>query len=339
MTTTVQRWTGRETRALRQALRMSIRDFSAHLGVAERTVSKWEAGQETTCPRPEMQAALDTALSKATEDVRNRFTSTQRSSMGHPVATETFSDLATIARQRLADTRRSAGLSPDAFASVLGGVLGWTPRAEAVAGWETTDTPPGDVLLALDVLRGSDIRSPDRFGGLTAVYPSRSQLTARLPADRLLDGARSVRAMGLSLNVLCQDYADRHWQTLVTAGARVRCLFLDPAGSAIQARETEEAFPPGQLTALTKLNMDTLLRVRDRLPSELQSQMQLATYDQTLRFNILIVDDQCVTQPYLSDSRGVDSPAFVIGKDVRQAGLYEVFEQVFESDWQQGRTL
>ena len=71
--TTVQKWTGRETRALRHALRMSIRDFAEHLGVSERTVSKWEAGRETVQPRPEMQAALDTALRRASEEAVSRF--------------------------------------------------------------------------------------------------------------------------------------------------------------------------------------------------------------------------------------------------------------------------
>ncbi|WFE41501.1 helix-turn-helix transcriptional regulator [Micromonospora sp. WMMD998] len=71
--TTVQKWTGRETRALRHALRMSIRDFAEHLGVSERTVSKWEAGREAVQPRPEMQAALDTALRRASDEAMIRF--------------------------------------------------------------------------------------------------------------------------------------------------------------------------------------------------------------------------------------------------------------------------
>ncbi|MEV4384136.1 helix-turn-helix domain-containing protein [Micromonospora sp. NPDC049580] len=73
---TVEAWTGRETRALRQALRMSIRDFAENLGVSERTVSKWEAGREAVRPRPEMQAALDTVLSRAGSQVADRFIST-----------------------------------------------------------------------------------------------------------------------------------------------------------------------------------------------------------------------------------------------------------------------
>jgi transcriptional regulator with XRE-family HTH domain len=71
--TTVRRWTGREATALRTALRQSLRDFAEYLGVGARTVSKWEAGGVKVCPRPEMQAALDTALSRAGAEVEARF--------------------------------------------------------------------------------------------------------------------------------------------------------------------------------------------------------------------------------------------------------------------------
>jgi hypothetical protein len=53
---------------------MSVREFAAHLGISDRMVSKWEAGGETIRPRPLNQAALDTSLSMAGPDVRNRFT-------------------------------------------------------------------------------------------------------------------------------------------------------------------------------------------------------------------------------------------------------------------------
>jgi len=50
MMTPVRRWTGRETTALRTALRLSLRDFAEHLGVGARTVSKWEAGWSQCLP-------------------------------------------------------------------------------------------------------------------------------------------------------------------------------------------------------------------------------------------------------------------------------------------------
>jgi hypothetical protein len=53
---------------------LSVREFAAHLGISDRMVSKWEAGGDTIRPRPLNQAALDTSLSMASSDVRNRFT-------------------------------------------------------------------------------------------------------------------------------------------------------------------------------------------------------------------------------------------------------------------------
>ena len=69
----VLRWTGLEARALRFALRMSVRVFAEHLGVAVRTVSKWESLLAATEPRPDTQAILDTALGRADDAVHQRF--------------------------------------------------------------------------------------------------------------------------------------------------------------------------------------------------------------------------------------------------------------------------
>ena len=276
--TTVQKWTGRETRMLRHALRMSIRDFAEHLGVSERTVSKWEAGREAVQPRPEIQAALDTALARAGNEVHRRF----RSGLG-------LADAAEL-RQGAADI-----------------------QAEGNGGTSIAD--------------------------VTAVFRNRAELSAHLPADRILDGARKVRAMGLSLNLLCQHYPDHRWRQLIEGGAQVRCLFLDPDGSAIQAREREESFPAGQLAALTKLNIETMLRVRDRLSGDLYGNVQLALYDETLRFNVLLIDDLCLAQAYLPARRGVDSPTFVMRRREPTTGLYPVYEQIFDSQWERSRQL
>lgn len=69
----VRIWTGREARALRLALRFSVRAFAEHLGVAIRTVSKWEAAGGSRQPQPAMQAALDTVLARAAPDALMRF--------------------------------------------------------------------------------------------------------------------------------------------------------------------------------------------------------------------------------------------------------------------------
>jgi transcriptional regulator with XRE-family HTH domain len=71
--TVVGQWTGQEASALRQALRLTIRDFAEHLGVAERTVANWEASGSAMVPVPVMQAALDTVLARASDDAKARF--------------------------------------------------------------------------------------------------------------------------------------------------------------------------------------------------------------------------------------------------------------------------
>ncbi|MGH3798901.1 MAG: helix-turn-helix domain-containing protein [Pseudonocardiaceae bacterium] len=85
--TTVDRWTGREAKMLRQALRLSVRDFAAHLGVGVRTVNKWEARQADITPLPYMQEVLDTALARASDEVKARFAAATRADVpGHETA-------------------------------------------------------------------------------------------------------------------------------------------------------------------------------------------------------------------------------------------------------------
>jgi DNA-binding XRE family transcriptional regulator len=82
--TAVQSWSGVEIRALREAKRMSLRDFAAHLGVSERMISRWEAGREnnpflaratipfgyqgsiSTSTRSAMRTTLGSSLQRAT---------------------------------------------------------------------------------------------------------------------------------------------------------------------------------------------------------------------------------------------------------------------------------
>jgi formylglycine-generating enzyme required for sulfatase activity/DNA-binding XRE family transcriptional regulator len=81
--TTIQKWTGREARWLRESARMTVRDFAQVLGVSDRAVSKWEAGGEEYVPRPDSQAMLDTMLEqKVSADARARFAATIDGSQG-----------------------------------------------------------------------------------------------------------------------------------------------------------------------------------------------------------------------------------------------------------------
>lgn len=67
-------WTGFEAAALQEAMRKSIREFAALLGVETTTVNNWRAGLSAVKPRSAAQAILDTAyLQRASPADRERF--------------------------------------------------------------------------------------------------------------------------------------------------------------------------------------------------------------------------------------------------------------------------
>jgi transcriptional regulator with XRE-family HTH domain len=74
----VEQWTGAEAKVLRKAMRLTVRAFAEHLGLAARTVAKWEAGGAGIVPRPDTQAILDTALARAGEAAQVRFAALRR---------------------------------------------------------------------------------------------------------------------------------------------------------------------------------------------------------------------------------------------------------------------
>lgn len=171
---------------------------------------------------------------------------------------------------------------------------------------------------------------PGKFADLQAVYTSRTEFTAELSPAGLFDPASSIRMVGLSLNILCQHYPDQKLRRLIEDGTTVTCLFLDPKGKAIRARALEESLPEEHLAYLTDVNIEIMKRLRRKLSSDGQQRFTVAVYDEVPRFNITLIDDDlCIVQPYLLDTRGLDSPTFLIDRQGDNVGLYPVFEQTY----------
>ncbi|WP_306359507.1 DUF5919 domain-containing protein [Nocardia sp. CC227C] len=190
------------------------------------------------------------------------------------------------------------------------------PRASASAARPTTGTNLADV---------------------EAVYATRLDFLRAMPPQELFKTARTIDMAGLSLNMLCQQYSDTDILRLLENGTVIRCLFLDPAGTFIRAREIEEDHSPGLLTNLTGTNIQTLERVMRRVTAQTPGSLLIRVYDQPIRFNITLIDSTiCVMQPYLPKSRGVESPTFVARKS-GITGLFDTFSEVFESMWADGK--
>jgi len=73
MTDSVVAWTGRTACALQDALRLTQEAFAEHLGIHLRTVAAWHQQPDIT-PKAATQQILDTALKRATDAERRRFT-------------------------------------------------------------------------------------------------------------------------------------------------------------------------------------------------------------------------------------------------------------------------
>ncbi|MFD7757895.1 DUF5919 domain-containing protein [Streptomyces sp. NPDC059757] len=257
-------------------------------------------------------------------------------------------DLGQLARNQLAAARIAKGMPSHEFAALLATMLGWPVRAEQVDAWEKSAVPPGDVLVAAELLvRQASPAMGDRadaltqiigdnFADLVGVYASRSEFQAKVPPTELLDSAHDVRAVGLSLNMLCQTYSEARLRDIIEAGTTVTCLFLKPYGRFIAQREQEEGYPEGRLSALTAMNLTIMEeRVAGRLSAEAVRRLRIGVYDEPIRFNVLLVDSQlCVAQPYLPEVRGVDSPTLLIRKRRTAGGLYATFDQMFASLWE-----
>lgn len=177
------------------------------------------------------------------------------------------------------------------------------------------------------------------LAGLTAVFTTRSDFAHAEPPQRLFDGAMRLDAMGLSLNLLCQQYPDAKVRDLFMR-ARVRLLFLDPDGEAIKRRTAEESHEPGHLEHWTRANINVVRRIRDALVPTVADRVEFRTYDETVRFNVMLIDETVgVMQPYLPQARGVDSPTFVTRRTDAGADLFGVAEGIFEQTWDRGRPL
>jgi Domain of unknown function (DUF5919) len=257
-----------------------------------------------------------------------------------PRLSRTSPSRAQFQRWLAGDLRREP--HPDACRVLEAMFPGWT--TERLLGHMADHRPAEQAVIApvADIFRTTAGGEPggEQFQDVTAIYVTRSEFISKAPPHTLFDAAASIRACGLSLNLICQQYTEHGLRRLVERGGSIQCLFLDPAGSAIAQREQEENYPPGTLSDLTRINIQSLERLRSRLPEEVRARLEIATYDETIRFNVILVDEQVgIVQPYLPAMRGIDSPTFVLQRRWRDRGLFPVFEALVSSVWTRARAV
>src|SRR5689334_15040753 len=61
-------------------------------------------------------------------------------------------DVESLACSKVATARKQTGLSVAACAAALGSLLGWSPAPDLIRTWESAVAPPGQVVIACEVL-------------------------------------------------------------------------------------------------------------------------------------------------------------------------------------------
>lgn len=218
---TVSRWTGQEAIALRAALRLSLRAFAEHLGVAARTVSKWESLGSATEPRPETQAILDTALSRADAEAQIRFEQALRQE-GTRAPTVRLSSLSAGDYETWADDleRTVVNLSRQNFSTASRLLSHWLTRVHP----RSLD-PKGLYLHARSLVLLGDLRRDQ--GQLSGDSSARHAYFRALDMYEELDIPRRAAQIELSLAVLTEMAG-----SLGSAASRYQALASDTRLSA-----------------------------------------------------------------------------------------------------------
>lgn len=187
---TIAQWTGRETKAFRLALRLSIRDFADRLDVGVRTVARWEARGASIAPAPDSQGLLDTALSRASVDEKERLAAalalTERSvfSSAEPPASLLSVTNSAVPLPMMRDSRPISALLGAATlsASGLGGFLGNAPGVRS-AGTSVAAEVEADAMSPLD--RRAFIKAGIGVGLWSALNPDeQAHVVAALDAPQ-----------------------------------------------------------------------------------------------------------------------------------------------------------
>ncbi|MFC1416303.1 SAV2148 family HEPN domain-containing protein [Streptacidiphilus cavernicola] len=191
----------------------------------------------------------------------------------------------------------------------------------------------------------------DRYADVIGVHTDRVRLQRDLPVEDLLAGARRLDAVGISLNLLCQNFTGRRLVGLADTGCRVRLLFLNPASSALRRRERELGLSRGELGKAVETNIMHVRRVRARLRDA--GSFEIRVYDELPRFTAYLVDGDGpdglgVIQSYLRRARGIESPAMVLRGGTPgpilsgrppEPGLFQVYQDEFEGVWSDSRPV
>lgn len=263
-------------------------------------------------------------------------------------------DMAGLAREQIAAARARLGQTVEEFAVTLAGHLTWAPSPAVILGWESTATPPGDVLLAAQFVSQSN---PDL---LTVPLSDKAEKVA----DMLAAMAGGLERIAGDPDVTHAYATRRHlarpeWQSMIRgctgriwldgmaeqgyanddevpeilaeaagAGCDIRILLLDPDYPNIGDIDADEDNPLGTLAARIRGSLHRFGRMATRCAGR----MQIRTYNAPPTVSVVRGDNRMLVTPYVRFLTGGDSPTFLL--EATDGGqMFGRYERHFHRLW------
>src|SRR5260370_6756095 len=123
-------------------------------------------------------------------------------------------DTGEMPRNRISSAQQRLGMTTEEFAAALDRMVDWDVSPEAVKSWTSHTTPPGDIIIASDLLAqhgsrrldddsvgtaGADVVQElvaERFADLAGLYPGRATFSPPPPPPGLFVGAQCIPYTG-----------------------------------------------------------------------------------------------------------------------------------------------
>lgn len=179
-------------------------------------------------------------------------------------------------------------------------------------------------------------------GDMEFIFANRTDFNREISYPRLFDSAKSILAVGISLNAIAMNYSTENILKLVTEkNTSISLCFLDPECEHCAAREREEGIPEKYLHGLTDLNIRNMQDVQRRITKNYPNysqKFQILVYSLPARYNIYIVDDTLMTVQTYAHVRGEDTPTFVL-KRKSDNGLFQFYASVAQHVLEHSRAI
>lgn len=158
-------------------------------------------------------------------------------------------DVESLACSKVATARKQAGLSVEAFAAALEPILGWLPAPDLVRTWESTVAPPGQVVIACEVVM-SRVAGAEPESGSDEVASAACEAEAEQSWLLAEPGPQSVDALWDGALEIARA-ANRSALDMFSASRRIRCDALKLAKQTHRPGSLSDLYAiAGQATAL-----------------------------------------------------------------------------------------